>query len=200
MSQHPDSPEPPAVDRAAQTTAATAAPPGSGPPADDPELTRALAAAAQRPTSTSRLTLGLAGALLLIGGFGGGYAVGHHAGADGQPANRVTFPGGFSNGGPDGSQPGPGGGQRPGLGDFTAGTVTKVDGDTVTVKTPDGDDVTVATDSDTDVTVTKEGSVSDLSAGDPVVVTGSRRDDGSIDADSISEGDSRLAVSPGDGT
>jgi hypothetical protein len=168
-------------------------------PPEDPQLAQALAAASQQQSrGPSRLTLGLAAALLLVGGFGAGYLVGNQHGDEHQASQRVGFPDGFAQNGPGGSQPG--GGQPPSVGDFTAGTVTKVDGDTVTVKTADGDEVTVKTDDDTDVTITKDGSLSDLSPGDPVVVNGSRQSDGSISADSISEGNKRLALTPGAGT
>jgi hypothetical protein len=190
MTQPPDSPDRP--EGAPQTSTAVAGPP------EDPQLAQALAAASQqRPPGPSRLTLGLAAALVAVGGFASGYVVGNHHGEQHQASDRLGLPGGFVSG-PDGGQPG--GGQPPNAGDFTAGTVTKVDGDTVTVKTASGDEVTVKTDSDTDVTITKDGSVSDLSAGDPVVVTGNRQSDGSISADSISEGNNRFALTPGAGT
>jgi hypothetical protein len=202
MSQQSESPSTRPTEEAPTVTGTVASPQSPAlPRPDDPELTQALAAASRRPTSTSRVTLGLAGALLLVGGFAGGYAVGQHGADDHQPASRVTFPGGFPGGGSGGSQSGPGSGPQPrGIGGVTAGTVTKVDGDTVTITTADGNEVSVATDADTDVTVTSEGSLSDLSSGDPVVVTGTRQGDGSIDADSISEGGNRLDLTPGDGT
>jgi uncharacterized protein DUF5666 len=191
MTQTPDTgadqqPAPP-------TTESPPRPPG------DPQLANALEAAANRPTGPSRVTLGLAGAVLLVGGFGGGYVVGHQTADDQQAAaDRGVFPGGFTQGGPDGSQPP--GAQAPNIGDLTAGTITKVDGDTITIKTSDGDEVTVQTDSGTDVTVTKDGSVSDLSTGDQVVVSGNRDSDGSISADSIAEGSNRLGLAPGSGS
>jgi Domain of unknown function (DUF5666) len=187
---------------AADAPAETATQPGApaSQPPDDPELASALAAASQRPTGPSRVTLGLAGALLVVGGFGGGYVVGNQtAGDDNQASERVWFPGGLAPSGPDGSQPGEGG-AIPGVGDFTAGTITKIDGDTVTIKTAAGDEVTVRTDSGTDVTIIKDGTVGDLSTGDPVVVSGNRHSDGSISADSISEGNNRFALTPGAGT
>jgi hypothetical protein len=133
---------------------------------------------------------------LAVGGFASGYVVGDHHGGERQAADRAGLPGGFI-GGPGDSQPGA---QPPNLGDLTTGTVTKVDGDTVTMKTATGDEVTVKTDGDTDVTVTKDGSVSDLAAGDPVVVAGSRQSDGSISADSISEGNTQFSFGPGAGS
>jgi hypothetical protein len=58
----------------------------------------------------------------------------------------------------------------------------------------------VQTDSGTDVTVSKDGSVSDLSTGDQVVVSGNRDSDGSIRADSIAGGSNRLGLAPGSGS
>lgn len=79
-------------------------------------------------------------------------------------------------------------GDRP-TGDFggaTSGTVTAVDGDTVTIELEDGSTVTVTTSADTTVTV--DGSLSDLAVGDTVTAAGETDDDGNVTATSITEG------------
>jgi hypothetical protein len=163
--------------------------PSAAAPPSDTDLTAALASASERPRGLSKLTLGLAGALLAVAGFVGGMFVGGNdsssdTAAIGQGPDQMLreFPdGGGLNGG------GPNGGMRID-GDATIGTVESIDGDTITVKTPDGDTVEVSAGDSTDVTITTDGSVSDLHEGDSVVVSGDTADDGSIDADSIREG------------
>jgi hypothetical protein len=89
---------------------------------------------------------------------------------------------------PNGAQ----GGQRffgpRGSGDLTAGTVTDVNGSTITVKTVAGDTVTVTTTADTTVTVTKTIKVSDLAVGDTVRVEGTTTGS-TVAADAIRKGD-----------
>lgn len=146
----------------------------------------------------SRVVLGLAGAVLLLLGFAVGMLVGNStAGAasadDDRPSRGEGFgfgagPGGF--GGHDRDSPGPGMGMGMDWDGFggAVGTITSIDGDTVTLETPSGESVEVETGDDTDVTVTTEGSVGDLSEGDTVLVTGDRGDDDTIDADMIHAG------------
>jgi hypothetical protein len=75
------------------------------------------------------------------------------------------------------------------MGGFGArGTVTKVDGDTITIKEADGTTVTVQGSSSTPVTVTSKGKISDLKSGDTVTVIG-QNDNGTISSpQSIMEG------------
>jgi hypothetical protein len=155
-----------------------------GAPEEDPQLRKALEEASQRTAGMSRVTMGLAAGLLAVTCFGGGWYVGNQGGDD-QPTAAPQFsgPGGLNEGLPNGAQPG---GRSPG--DFTSGTVDSIDGETITITTPDGRKVKVNTDDDTSVTVSEPGSVSDLAEGDTVVVTGDAGDDGSIDADSVTEG------------
>lgn len=132
-----------------------------------------------------RTTLILAGALLVVAGFVGGY-VAKGATSGGERAggfSRVGAPGGFAGGGPNrGGGPGGGGPQN-----LTIGTITKVDGNTVTIKTTSGATVQAKIGSDTNVNVTRSGSVKDLAKGDEIVVNG-QRDGDTIEAEFVSKG------------
>jgi riboflavin synthase alpha subunit len=81
------------------------------------------------------------------------------------------------------------------LGDITFGTVVSVDGTTLTVKTQDGKTVKVETTSDTKIQITEDGQVSDLAKGDSVVVNGAT-DDGTVKAETITEGSMALRGGP----
>ncbi|MBE1593101.1 hypothetical protein ACFPOI_20805 [Nonomuraea angiospora] len=155
--------------------------------------------AVQPRKGTSKLTLALAAGVVLVAGIligiqaanlfgspaasaagaqqrpGGGY--GQQQGGSGQQR------GGF------GQPPGYGGGQRMGGGGGgTIGTVEKVEGGKVYVKTMDGSTVTVTTDDRTTVQISKPGKVSDLRTGTSVVVRGQQGGDGSVTATSITQG------------
>jgi len=145
------------------------------------ELEEALADRPRRsgiPTSTGVL----AAIVLLAAGSLGGLLVGRHTATNQAGPAAEGFPGGFPSPGASGA---PGGGFGNG---FTVGTVTRVDGDTVYLKTSDGSTVKVATDSNTQIRVSMEGSVQDLSAGSTVVVQGSKNGQGGFRATSITEG------------
>lgn len=138
-----------------------------------------------RPTrrgSPPVLTLVLGGVLVLVLGFFGGLGVSKLTGAGGgRPAALPSggYGKGFGTGGP--RQPGGGGG------DMTVGTVEKVVGSTVYLKTPDGKTVKVTTTGGTSVHVSKPGTVGDLTKGTTVVVRGSQKD-GTVSADRIDQG------------
>jgi len=153
-------------------------PPG-GPPPDD--LQSLLGT---RPSGgRSKSTMMLAAIALVAIGFIGGLFVGKSMGSDSPP---LAFPGAVGQNGP-GSTIGDGnGGAFPG-GSATVGTIKRIDGDTITIETPNGDTVTVNVGSDTSIQVIDDGSLSDLGTGDTVVVAGTQND-GSIDANSITEG------------
>lgn len=153
----------------------------TGPPTR--ELDSALAKPPRRGRgmgSTSVLIIGV----LLAAVFVGGLFLGR---ATAPESATAAFPGGgdFPGGGP-----GADGGNIPGFGGdgFTAGTISRIDGDTIYVETADGETVEVRTDADTDVQVTTEGSVEDLAEGESVIVQGDSQDDGSLEATSIAEG------------
>jgi hypothetical protein len=76
--------------------------------------------------------------------------------------------------------------RRPG--GFTFGTVTKVDGGTITISGFDGSTTTVTTTSSTTVTKSVQGSFSDLKVGQTVRATGATGSDGTVAATSINEG------------
>jgi hypothetical protein len=150
------------------------------PPDDD--LQRVLGSNARGRRSP--LTLVLAAVALVAVGLIGGLFVGKSMD---DSSNQTALPGGF---GPSG--PGVGNGGGAGLpnganGRFTFGTIESVDGDTLTVTTADGSTVKVEVGDDTQIQVTQEGSISDLTQGTTIIVTGSRSGD-TLDADSISEG------------
>ncbi|RMI43638.1 hypothetical protein EBO15_15460 [Actinomadura harenae] len=71
---------------------------------------------------------------------------------------------------------------------MTAGTVTKVDGDTLYLKTADGKTITVKTNGSTRIQVTKTGTVKDLKTGAMLVIRGTSGGDGSMTATSVNEG------------
>jgi cytochrome c-type biogenesis protein CcmE len=80
------------------------------------------------------------------------------------------------------------GGPPGGMGGSATGEVSSVDGDTFTVTTGDGDVTVTMTDSTT-IVVEAQGSVSDLSSGDTVMVQGETGDDGTVSATRIIAGD-----------
>jgi hypothetical protein len=67
------------------------------------------------------------------------------------------------------------------------GTVTSNDGSTLKLSTPSGSTVTVTTTSSTTVSTVQQGSLSDLAAGQHVVVLGTTSN-GTVTATSIREG------------
>lgn len=157
-----------------------------------PEDRPAPAVTAPGPAATSRprwLTFALAVvAALLVGGIAGG-AIGNGIGS--AQASAVARQGdGFAGRG--GADAGPGGAADAG-GGFVTGTITKVDGTTLTVKSPNGQSVTVTTTGSTTVTTAKKGKVTDLKQGDTVVVRG-QQSNGSVAATVIQAG---AGVRPG---
>ncbi|MET7326615.1 hypothetical protein [Nonomuraea sp. NPDC005650] len=155
--------------------------------------------AVQPRKGTSKLTLALAAGVVLVAGiligiqasnlFGS--SAGPAAGAQQRPmgGGYGQQQGGFGQQrGGSGQPPGYGGGQRMGGGGGTIGTVEKVEGGKVYVKTMDGSTVTVTTDDRTTVQISKPGKVADLQAGTSVVVRGQQGGDGSVTATSITQG------------
>jgi hypothetical protein len=160
------------------------------------------------------LTTILGGALIAVLAFGGGVLTGratvssNGGGIDGR--NQTGFgsdrggPGGgwqsgesgdLPSGGPDGfgGQGGPDGGEDGTSPDFglgmTSGTITKIEGDTITIETEDGKSYQIKAGSDTAVTMS--GDVSDLAEGDSITTFGTPDEDGVIsEPDSIIEGGS----------
>ena len=134
-----------------------------------------------------KLTLGLAGAVLLVAAFFGGVAT--HAAtakpAEASPAaeqNQRPRQFGGQNG-----QGVPGQNGQNGL-RGTAGTIDHVDGADVYVKTQDGRTVKVSTSDTTRVRITQDGKLSDLKPGSNIIVQGNTGSDGSVTAQTITEG------------
>lgn len=94
--------------------------------------------------------------------------------------------GGFPGGGGNGTPPSSANAQPPG--GFTIGTVTAIDGGTITISSFDGSTVTVTTTSSTTVMKSAQGSLSDLKVGQNVRATGTTGSDGTVAATSINEG------------
>ncbi|MBP2705569.1 hypothetical protein JOL79_17290 [Microbispora sp. RL4-1S] len=172
----------------------------------DDDLDEALAAGPAR-AKASKLTLGLAGAVLLVAGmfvgvqaqkvlggsppgrFGGVAGIAAGAGGFGARAGGAGGAGGGFGGraGGAGGFGGAGGGGAGG-GNVTFGTVKLVDGGTLYVQTATGGLVTVKTSRDTKVSVTKAGKLGDLKPGSTVVVNGAADAQGTVAATSVTQG------------
>ncbi|MFF0863837.1 hypothetical protein ACFYUV_18905 [Nonomuraea sp. NPDC003560] len=154
----------------------------------------------------SKLTLGLAAGVVLVAGVLIGIQAGKLFGtSEAAPAAaqlRRTdgqSPGGYGqrgSGAQNGTQNG-GFGQR--MGGGTVGTVEKVDGDKIYVRTMDGATVTVTTSDQTTVQISRPGKVADLAAGTTVVVRGQQSGDGSVTATAITQGTQGAQGTPGGG-
>ncbi|GAA1951205.1 DUF5666 domain-containing protein [Catenulispora subtropica] len=142
-----------------------------------------------------KVTLALAGTVLAVGGFVGGIAVGKsNADSSGKSTNPAAAGttararGQFgANGGQTGGAAGGQNGQF-GRGGTVVGTVTAVDGSTLTVTDSTGKQVTVDTNGQTTVTIGKTGTVSDLANGSQVTVIGTPDGSGKITARSVLSG------------
>jgi len=152
------------------------------------------------PSKGSRIQRWLVPALALVAALAIGFLGGVLVGQNTAQTSRVAFGGGAPGGGQGQNLP-DGLGQRGfganGAGGFTSGKVVSVSGDTVVIETSDGKQVTVKADDGTTVTITKDGSVGDLKAGDEVTAIGETESDGSISANTITEG--RSGAFPGFG-
>jgi hypothetical protein len=150
--------------------------------------------------SFGKVTLGLGGAVLLVGAFFGGVAT-HAAVAKPAPAaaaqnGRQPGTGRFGGGQGGGTGQGQNGQGNPGgFRGGTAGTIDHVDGTDVYVKTQDGKVVKVSTSDTTQVRITQQGKLSDLKNGQNVIVQGQTGQDGTVSAQAITEGQFR----PGQG-
>ena len=145
-----------------------------------------------RPRRASRrvlVALALGGALA-VGGLA--FAVGRIT----APAAAATFPG--AEGQPPGGLQGPGGqGQGPGgFGGFgggglgVEGTITALDGDTLTLESADGSSITVNLSADTSFAREESAAQQDIAEGDEVRIeidlgTGTDPGSGEVDASSV---------------
>lgn len=81
--------------------------------------------------------------------------------------------------------------QQPGAGfpgGATMGTIVSIDGDTMVVATRDGSEVTVVVPEGTPVTTSVEVPLSELPEGATVIVRGATGDDGTVTAETVTEG------------
>jgi hypothetical protein len=146
--------------------------------------------------SAARLVTPILVIVAVLGvGLVGGVLIGQNTASSSQAAGGMTRPDGATGEAPTGDFAGGGAG-----GGFTSGTVTAVDGDTVTLELEDGSTVTVTTTDDTTVTTTTDAAVSDLAEGDSLTVVGEADDDGNVSATSISEGATGFGGGMGGGT
>ena len=151
------------------------------------DLSAELEAAAPRQL-VNRVTVGLAGLVLALGGFIAGVQVQKSTGTPAASADpRLNFEAGGPNGG-FGQNP-DGGGENSGTQDraasLTTGTVKLVDGTTVYVETADGTVVTVRTSTGTAVQLAQTAKVSDLKTGATVTVEGAAGTDGVVTATKV---------------
>jgi hypothetical protein len=149
----------------------------------DQELTQAK-------RGLSKVTIGLGVVVLaLVAFFGGVWTHSAIAGSGTAAAATPQRQGGGQGGvriGPGGTPPNGGQGGT-GFRGGTAGTIDRVEGNTVYVKMPDGSEVKVSTSDTTKVETTVEGKMSDLTPGSSVVVQGQRAEDGSVTAQTITK-------------
>src|SRR5262245_1224230 len=123
-------------------------------------------------------------ALLVVAGAGfySGYMVGERNGAQNRQAAAAAFfeqrggQGGFGGGQGNGQRNGQNGGQNGGRGfggGALAGTVSAVNGSTITLQTRNGQSTTVELASDGKVRKQVDGQLSDITTGEQIVVFGS---------------------------
>jgi hypothetical protein len=136
-----------------------------------------------KPGARRWLTPALAVVAALAIGIFGGILIGHsNASATTNTSQAGGFPGGGTGTGAEGAGTGRAGGG------FTSGTITSIDGDTVTLKTTDGSTVKVTTSGTTTVTKSDTATVSDLAKGETVTVVGTTDSSGNVTATTVTEG------------
>lgn len=131
----------------------------------------------------SRATMILAGLVVLAAAFTGGVWTHSAFGSTstGTPARQASAPSGAAQAGQGAAAQGAQGARGRG----TVGTVDRVEGTTVYVKTAQGTDVAVTTSDSTTVGVTTEGKLADLKPGATVTVQGQTGEDGKVQATAI---------------
>ena len=185
------------------------------------DLDAQLAAAAPRRGGMSKLTLGLAAGVVFVAGVivgiqahravgggqtggtrpvgaagGGGYGQVRSGGESAGQSAPERAAQGDGQGDGQGAARGRGGfGPRGGggFGGATVGTVSRVDGDKIEIRTPQGETITVRTGDDTRIRITRDGEPADLKQGATVVVRGDRAADGTVAATEVSETSDRRA-------
>jgi hypothetical protein len=161
------------------------------------DLGTALAARPPR-LKLPRITTSLVAAALLCAGFIGGVLVEKHS-AGSSSSRGGNFATAFGNGtggtgtgatgraGRGGAFGGTGGGTGTGS-NAVSGTVTVVSGNTLYVTAADGSVYTVTTNGSTAISIAQSGSISQLKAGETVVIAGSNDGKGDVTATSITAG------------
>ncbi len=164
-------------------------PASAEPPVEQAPTNPAATAAPAKKSWTRFLTPALAlVAALIVGGVAGVLIGQNTAAASNASSARGGFgtgQGGFGGGAGTGNGTGAAGGAR---GGFTAGTITSIDGSTITLKLTDGSTVKVSTSGSTTVTKSSTAKVSDLATGETITVTGQTDSSGGVTATRIAEG------------
>ncbi|GGU58084.1 hypothetical protein [Lentzea flava] len=132
----------------------------------------------ERKAGVGKTTIVLGVAVLVIVAFVGGVFVQKSFGSTQTPTRQNAAARQF-NGTP------PSGTNRGGRG--TIGTIDHVDGTTVYVKTQNGEIVNVSTSDSTKVQITSDGKLTDLKAGQQVVVQGQQGSDGTVTAQTLTQ-------------
>jgi cytochrome c-type biogenesis protein CcmE len=147
-------------------------------PLDQPLENDLSAQLKERRTGFGKTTIILGVAVLAIVAFVGGVFVQKSFGST-QTPNRQNAARQFNGTPPSGAQ------QRGNRG--TIGTIDHVDGTTVYVKTQNGQIVKVSTSDSTKVQITSDGKLTDLKAGQQVVVQGQAGSDGTVTAQTLTQ-------------
>ncbi|GAB2808366.1 DUF5666 domain-containing protein [Lentzea nigeriaca] len=151
-------------------------------PLDQPLENDLSAQLKERKTGFGKTTIILGVAVLAIVAFVGGVFVQKSFGSTRTPT-RQNAARQFNGTPPSGSQQRPNGG----FGRGTIGTIDHVDGTTVYVKTQNGQVIKVSTSDSTKVQITSDGKLTDLKAGQQVVVQGQAGSDGTVTAQTLTQ-------------
>ncbi len=164
------------------------APANAAPAGETPAFSGGGATPSRTKHARRWITPVLAGVAAVAIGLFGGILIGHSTASSSSSQSAGTR-GGFGGAAGGGAGGGFGGGFGGGAGGgFTAGTISSIDGDTITLTLTDGSKVKVTTGTSTTVTKSAAGKVSDLAAGETVTVRGAKDSSGNVTATSVSEG------------
>lgn len=152
-------------------------------PLDQPLENDISAELKERKAGVGKTTMILGVAVLAIVAFVGGVFVQKSFGSTQTPTRQNAAGRQFNGTPPSGSQQRPNGG----FGRGTIGTVDHIEGTTVYVKTQNGQIVKVSTSDSTKVEITSEGKLTDLKAGQQVVVQGQAGSDGTVTGQTITQ-------------
>lgn len=147
-------------------------------PLDQPLESDISAELKERKTGFGKSTIILGVAVLAIVAFVGGVFVQKSFGSAQALQNAARQ---FNGTPPSGAQ------QRSNGGRGTIGTIDRIEGTTVYVKTPNGQIVEVSTSDSTKVEITSQGKLDDLKAGQQVVVQGQTGENGTVNGQTITQ-------------